>query len=122
MTRVTDSGTSDERHDQSDDLQGHRDGLEGQRAHLETNLSELAVDDLVETQDSNFADGGQVAAEQDEIMALANDLRAQLDDVQHALGKLDVGSYGLCEVCGEVIPDDRLAALPATRFCMQHAG
>ena len=84
MTRVTDSRTSDERHDQSDDLQGHRDGLEGQRAHLETNLSELAVDDLVETQDSNFADGGQVAAEQDEIMALANDLRAQLDDVQHA--------------------------------------
>ena len=55
-------------------------------------------------------------------MALANDLRAQLDDVQHALGKLDAGAYGVCEVCGESIPDDRLAALPATRFCMQHAG
>ena len=55
-------------------------------------------------------------------MALANDLRGQLDDVQHALGKLDSGAYGTCEVCGEAIPDDRLAALPATRFCMQHAG
>jgi len=113
---VTDSGNGgDLYHEQ-------REGLEGQRVQLETTLGDLHVDDLAETQDSNFADGGQVAAEQDEIMALANDLRAQLDDVQHALGKLDAGAYGVCEVCGESIPDDRLAALPATRFCMQHAG
>jgi RNA polymerase-binding transcription factor DksA len=113
---VTDSGNGDEFQDEQ------RTGLEGQRAQLETTLAEMHVDDLAETQDSNFADGGQVAAEQDEIMALANDLRGQLDDVQHALGKLDSGAYGVCEVCGEAIPDDRLAALPATRFCMQHAG
>ncbi len=116
MARVTDSSSGADLHDEQ------RAGLEGQREQLETTLGELQVDDLADTQDSNFADGGQVAAEQDEIMALANDLRAQLDDVQHALGKLDSGAYGVCEVCGEPIPDDRLAALPATRFCMQHAG
>jgi len=57
-------------------------GLEGQRDQLVEKLGTLHVDDLAETQDDNFADGGQVAAEQDEIMALANDLRGQLDDVQ----------------------------------------
>ena len=113
---MTDSGNGDDLYHEQ------REGLEGQRVQLETTLGDLHVDDLAETQDSNFADGGQVAAEQDEVMALANDLRAQLDDVQHALGKLDAGVYGVCEVCGESIPDDRLAALPATRFCMQHAG
>jgi DnaK suppressor protein len=113
---VTDNGSGDASRDDQ------RAELEGQQTQLESRLGELHVDDLAETQDSNFADGGQVAAEQDEIMALANDLRGQLDDVQHALSKLDSGSYGLCEVCGEAIPDDRLAALPATRFCMQHAG
>ena len=113
---MTDSGNGDGARDVQ------RTELEGQQTQLESRLGELQVDDLAETQDSNFADGGQVAAEQDEIMALANDLRSQLDDVQHALGKLDAGAYGVCEVCGESIPDDRLAALPATRFCMQHAG
>lgn len=116
VAEVTDSGSGADIRDEQ------RAGLEGQREQLESTLGEMHVDDLAETQDSNFADGGQVAAEQDEIMALANDLRAQLDDVQHALGKLDSGAYGVCEVCGEAIPDDRLAALPATRFCMQHAG
>ena len=67
---------------------------------------------------SNFADSGQVAAEQGEIMALATDLRDQLDDVERALAKLDAGTYGQCEVCGEPIADARLEAMPATRFCI----
>jgi DnaK suppressor protein len=98
-----------------------RDELQAEKTRLEARLGELHADDLAETQDDNFADGGQVAAEQDEIMALATDLRTQLDDVQRALGKLDAGTYGRCEVCGEPIAEDRLEALPAARFCMAHA-
>jgi DnaK suppressor protein len=37
------------------------------------------------------------------------------------LGKLDAGTYGMCESCGEPIGDDRLEAMPAARFCMLHA-
>ena len=96
--------------------------LEAEREQLAANLGELHADDLAETQDDNFADGGQVAAEQDEVMALATDLRAQLDDVQLALGKLDAGTYGRCEVCDEPIGDERLAVMPAARCCMVHAG
>ncbi len=98
-----------------------RQELQAEQSRLVARLGELHADDLAESQDDNFADGGQVAAEQDEIMTLATDLRTQLDDVQRALGKLDAGTYGLCEVCGEPIADDRLEALPAARFCMLHA-
>ena len=72
--------------------------------------------------DDNFADTGQVAAEQGENRALAAQLRDQLDDVERALAKLDDGTYGTCEVCGEPIGDARLEAMPATRFCIEHAG
>lgn len=99
-----------------------RASLESQRDQLAARVGELQADDLAETQDENFADGGQVAAEQDEIMSLATDLRAQLNDVQHALGKLDAGTYGRCEICDEPIADERLEAMPAARYCITHAG
>lgn len=71
--------------------------------------------------DENFADSGQVAAEQGEAKTLAGNLRDQLDDVEAALTKLDDGTYGSCETCGEQIGEARLEAMPATRFCIQHA-
>ena len=42
---------------------------------------------------------------------------ALLDEVELALGRLDDGTYGRCEVCGEPIDDGRLAAQPIIRTC-----
>lgn len=71
--------------------------------------------------DENFADSGQVAAEQGESVALANSIREHLDEVDLALQRLDEGAYGFCEVCGREIATPRLEALPATRYCIDHA-
>ncbi len=71
--------------------------------------------------DENFADSGQVAAEQGEAHALASSLKDQLDAVEQALVKLDEGTYGLCERCQQPIPAARLEAVPASRFCIEHA-
>ena len=71
--------------------------------------------------DENFADSGQVAAELGENMALLNQLNEQLDEVERALAKFDQGKYGLRERCGEQIAEARLEAIPATRFCVNHA-
>ena len=60
-----------------------------------------------------------MAAEQGENQALAASLREQLDDVERALAKLDDGTYGQCEICGEPIAEARLEAMPATRFCIE---
>lgn len=43
-----------------------------------------------------------------------------LRDVDRALEKLSVGTYGLCETCHEPIEADRLASDPLTRYCIDH--
>jgi len=97
-----------------------RSDLVDERDRLETQISALepgggsAFDD-------NFADSGQVAAEQGENKVLASQLRSELDEVESALAKLDDGSYGKCETCGEAISEARLEAMPATRYCINHA-
>ncbi|MGE0795871.1 MAG: TraR/DksA family transcriptional regulator [Acidimicrobiia bacterium] len=91
--------------------------LEEERAQLRAQLDELGV----VTYDENFADSGQVAAEQGENRALVNQLAETLEEVERALVKLDDGTYGACESCGKAIGEARLDAMPATRFCIDCA-
>lgn len=85
-------------------------GDEGQ----EDSTSELS------TIDQHPADVGSETFERSKDLSLQEDLGGRLDDVTRALAKLDDGSYGTCEVCGEAIPDERLEAVPAARFCVEH--
>jgi RNA polymerase-binding transcription factor DksA len=95
--------------------------LEAERDRLRTQIDQLGVGGEPPGFDDNFADSGQVAAEQGENISLANQLEDQLNDVQRALEKLDEGTYGICEVCGTEIAAARLEAMPATRYCIDHA-
>ena len=47
-------------------------------------------------------------------------LQARLTDVNVALGKIENGTYGICEVSGEPIEADRLEANPAARTNKAH--
>lgn len=91
--------------------------LEAERDALRAELDELGGLDY----DANFADSSQVTAERGEAERLSNSLRETLEEVEAALTKLDDGSYGQCEECGEVITAARLEAMPAARFCITHA-
>jgi DnaK suppressor protein len=91
--------------------------LESERDNLRRQLAELTGLDV----DHNFADSSQVAAEQGEARVIAESLRGVLTEVEHALAKVEAGTYGTCETCGEPIADARLEAMPATRWCVQHA-
>ncbi len=42
-----------------------------------------------------------------------------LEDVDAALGRIDRGTYGLCETCGGEIEHDRLLADPLVRYCLE---
>jgi DnaK suppressor protein len=44
--------------------------------------------------------------------------QAQLSSIRHALAKLDDGSYGLCDNCGNEIPFTRLNARPEAPLCI----
>ena len=99
-----------------------RDRLLADRDHLASQVAGLEPGSGASPAfDDNFADSGQVAAEMGENKALAAQLRTELDEVERALEKIEAGTYGTCEVCGEPISEARLEAMPAARFCIQHA-
>jgi RNA polymerase-binding transcription factor DksA len=103
----------------TDDLRAElRATLEADRDQLRRQIDDLPTEDDF---DENHADSGQVAAEQGESRVLAGALGDQLAEIEHALAKIDEGTYGLCEADGEPIPEGRLEAMPATRFCIDHA-
>lgn len=99
--------------------------LEQEKAQLASELEELGEGEPGRgglSYDSNFADTSQVTAERGEVGALTAKLRESLAEVERALAKLDNGTYGICEGCGEAIPEARLEAKPACARCMSCAG
>lgn len=99
-------------------LQALRISLEEERDQLRSQLADLGDGGQGFAFDENFADSGQVAAEQGENRVLVGRLGDSLADVERALAKLDSGEYGTCEGCGATIAEARLEAMPATRYCI----
>ena len=99
-----------------------RAALDEERAQLRHQLADLGFgDDGGLAYDQNFADSSQVTAERGEVEALANSLKETLAEVEHALAKLEEGTYGRCESCGQPIAPARLEAKPAARLCINCA-
>ncbi|MBV8981985.1 MAG: TraR/DksA C4-type zinc finger protein [Acidimicrobiia bacterium] len=70
--------------------------------------------------DQHQADVGTETFEREKDLSILEQVEAELADVEHALQRLDDGSYGTCEFDGKPIPEERLEALPAARFCVEH--
>ena len=98
-----------------------RASLEEERGQLQSQLAEFD-DDSDLSYDENFADSAQVAGQQGANRALSGQLSENLVEVERALAKIDDGTYGRCERCGREIGEARLEAMPATRYCIDHAG
>jgi sigma-B regulation protein RsbU (phosphoserine phosphatase) len=50
----------------------------------------------------------------------ANDVTRLLQEVDAALRRMDAGTFGICETCGDPVETERLLADPLTRFCLDH--
>lgn len=73
--------------------------------------------------DIDTADRNEVAddlAEFGNNTAITIDLEVRLAEVNKALEKINTGTYGICEVSGQPIEEDRLEANPAARTCKAH--
>jgi RNA polymerase-binding transcription factor DksA len=58
-----------------------------------------------------------IERELDQSVVLA--ARAELAECEAALSRLEAGTYGRCEECGQPISDERLEALPSARYCLE---
>jgi DnaK suppressor protein len=100
-----------------------RERLETERGEVRRQLDDLGARrdaEGIEDPELNegFADAGQAAAERASLLTLVRSLRDTLSDVEQALARMDAGTYGTCERCGQPIDEERLEALPAVRLCM----
>jgi RNA polymerase-binding protein DksA len=64
------------------------------------------------------ADVGSTTFERDHEMSLANNARDMLTQTSHALERIENGSYGICESCGQPIGKNRLMAFPRATLCL----
>ena len=103
----------------ADDQASYRNALESERNRLKGELSDLGFgEEGLLAYDNNFADTSQVTAERGEAEALAGELAETLSEVEAALARIDDGTYGRCERCGESIAPARLEAMPMAATCI----
>jgi len=58
----------------------------------------------------------------EEILGQLSDIEIEiLKAIDDALERIKNGTYGVCEVCGKEIEEERLQAVPWTTLCIQHA-
>jgi RNA polymerase-binding transcription factor DksA len=71
--------------------------------------------------DEHDPEGQTIAYERSQLLALTDQARHHLVEIDGALERVATGTYGLCEVCQEPIGGPRLEARPTARACVQHA-
>jgi DnaK suppressor protein len=96
--------------------------LEGRRRELQKELGSLTAvprDPMVAVSfGKRIGDGTTEAVDRLNKVGAANSIAVTLADVERALEKLDDGTYGTCDVCGELIGEDRLEAIPWATLCI----
>jgi len=105
----------------SETLEVARKRLDEELQHIETELDDLGFPSSGEvdvTFDEGFADAAQATSERAKVLSIAEGLRERLEDCKAAVVRIEKGTYGICESCGEEIPPERLEALPAARLCI----
>lgn len=74
--------------------------------------------DIVTAGDSNLGDTATATYDRELDESLEEGAKQTLIAINDALGKIEDGSYGTCEVCGKQIAPERLAAIPWARLCI----
>jgi DnaK suppressor protein len=119
--------TSGAKHSRSPFLESQRKALVEERASYTRQAEELKAqaDSLAlehEPGDVQFdeegGEGGTSNVDREMDLILSAQARAAIADIDRALAKIDAGTYGACEQCGQPIPEARLEALPHAALCV----
>ncbi|MDQ5955347.1 MAG: hypothetical protein QG621_350 [Patescibacteria group bacterium] len=114
-----------------DKLEYFKQKLQAEYARLEHELRDLGVEDEETGEwDTAAGDIDETATEPDELADRVEDFEerdgerkafeVQLQNVERALAHFEEGTYGICEIGGEEIEEDRLEVNPSARTCKEH--
>ncbi len=109
----------------------HKKKLEEEKVRLVAELSKIGKLDpetgewsaQAEAYDQSEADYTNAADRNEDFeekSALMTELEARYIEVETALSKMHDNEYGLCDICGKQIEEERLAINPAAQTCMEH--
>lgn len=105
-----------------------KDKLEHFRKLLNGKLEELlseagkAVSGMSESIDDNFPDPTDRASHETDrnfLLRVKDRERRLISKVQEAIVRIDDGTFGVCDQCGEEISEKRLEARPVTTSCIE---
>jgi len=107
------------------DVVAIRAALEERRRDLEAALAELTAvprDPMAAVSfGKRIGEGTSEAVDRLTKVGAAEQLEAMRTDVARALVKLDEGTYGYCDRCGDAIAPERLEARPWSVLCVRCA-
>lgn len=110
-------------------LEKQRQALLEERANYTTSADRLAAEAAAlmadrEPGDVQFdeesGEGDTIAVERDRDLALSAAARQSVADIDAALARLDDNTYGLCIAGDDIIPKERLEAIPEAAVCVTH--
>jgi DnaK suppressor protein len=99
------------------ELESEAAGLRADIARAASDIAERLTDSVRDAGDDQ-ADAGTKAFEREHELALTQNARDLLDQAERALARIDAGTYGVCESCGQPIGKARLLAFPRATLCM----
>jgi RNA polymerase-binding protein DksA len=101
-----------------------------ERAELDEQLTTIEDTSFAQTQsdlsgdvglDDESADAGTATFEREKDLSIENNVRDLIQKIDRALGKMERGTYGVCDVCGKPIEKARVKALPYVDLCIKDA-
>jgi len=100
---------------------------EALKAQLEEKLADLMSrlasikKDVTQSHSGDSAEQAQERENDEVVDAIGNETALSIRVIQAALDRIEDGSYGICESCGEEIAKGRLEAVPEATRCVNCA-
>ena len=109
----------------------HKKALQDEKARLVAELGKIgkldpetgewsARPEEYDQSEADYTNAADRNEDFEEKSALMTELEARYIEVETALSKMHDDEYGLCDVCGKEIEEERLAANPAAQTCVEH--
>lgn len=100
---------------------------EGLKRELETRLAELQArlsrikEDVSKSHSGDSVEQAQERENDEVVDAIGNETALSIRVIQSALERIENGTYGACDTCGEEIGEARLHAIPEATRCVNCA-
>ena len=100
------------------ELEAEAVGLRDEIGQAESQIAARLGDAVAEAGDDE-ADASSKLFEREHELAITRNTRELLEQTEHALARIEAGTYGVCESCGKPIGKARLLAFPRATLCVE---